>query len=171
MAGEPSLPIWTEEALPASYSESTTSTSRVPRCLTGMAGTVEAGAHATATTAPTASPAASLTRPLFVRSPGKAALIVYTASGTGSHGLAGFPLDPQHVRYERPGVGTGVPGDVLGGPHRHHPAARVPPFRSEVHDPVGRLDHVQVVLDDQDRVARRHQAVQHRQELPDVFEG
>src|SRR6266571_6868400 len=83
MAGEPSLSIWTEEALPASYSESTTSTSRVPRCLTGMAGTVEAGAHATATTAPTASPAASLTRPLFVRSPGKAALIVYTASGTG----------------------------------------------------------------------------------------
>src|SRR2546430_9721608 len=108
MAGESALSIWTEEALPASYSESTTSTSRVPRCYTGMAGTVEPGAHATTTTAPTASLAASLTRPLFVRSPGKAALIVYAASGPGPHGLPFVSADPQHLGQEHPRVRAGM---------------------------------------------------------------
>src|SRR6516164_1312053 len=41
---------------------------------------------------------------------------------------------------------------------------------AQVDNPVGRLDHVQVVLDDDDRVAQIDQAVQHLKQLVDVVE-
>ena len=45
------------------------------------------------------------------------------------------------------------------------PSAMIRPPRSllgpEVHDPVGRLDDVEVVLDDEDRIATLDEAVQH----------
>jgi hypothetical protein len=47
------------------------------------------------------------------------------------------------------------------------PVARLGP---EVHDPVGELDDVEVVLDEHERVAPRRRAVEHRRELADVLE-
>ena len=41
---------------------------------------------------------------------------------------------------------------------------------AEVDDPVGRLDHVQVVLDHDDRVAQVHQPVEHVEQLVNVVE-
>ena len=41
---------------------------------------------------------------------------------------------------------------------------------AQVDDPVGRLDHVEVVLDDDDRVAQVDQAVEHVEQLADVVE-
>src|SRR5260370_37294332 len=46
------------------------------------------------------------------------------------------------------------------------PASR-PAFRTEVDDPVGGLDHIQVVLDHDDRVAGVHQPVEHAEQLAD----
>ena len=43
-------------------------------------------------------------------------------------------------------------------------------FRAKIDDPVRGLDDVKVVLDDDDGVARLHEAVQHLQELLDVVE-
>ena len=43
-------------------------------------------------------------------------------------------------------------------------------FGAEVDHPVGRLDHVEIVLDDEDRVARLDEAVQHFEQLADVLE-
>ena len=45
-----------------------------------------------------------------------------------------------------------------------------PPSGPEVHDLVGALDHIQVVLDDHHRVARVHQALEHGEEVSDVLE-
>src|SRR5690606_25328432 len=47
-------------------------------------------------------------------------------------------------------------------------ATAVAAFGAHVDDPVSALDHVQVVLDDQDRVTQIRQAVQHVQQVVDV---
>ena len=48
-------------------------------------------------------------------------------------------------------------------------AATIASFRSKVHDPVGGLNHVQVMLDDDDSIAMVTQVVQHREQLFDVM--
>ena len=57
-----------------------------------------------------------------------------------------------------------------GVPHGDDPAAAVAAFGAEVDDPVGRLDDVEVVLDDQHRVAGVDEVVQHLQQQLDVGE-
>src|SRR5690606_22748673 len=49
-------------------------------------------------------------------------------------------------------------------------ATACPAFRAQVDDPVGGLDHVQVVFDHQDGAARVHQPAQHAQQHLDVVE-
>gem|GEM_PF-3061300 len=61
-------------------------------------------------------------------------------------------------------------GHLLRHPRRDNAAAPGPAFRSEVDYPVRGLDHVQVVLDDQHRIAGFNEPVEHREELPDVLE-
>src|SRR5438067_320492 len=58
---------------------------------------------------------------------------------------------------------AGVPlagADFFGGALEHDPAAAVAAFRAEVDDPVRLGDDVEVVLDDEHRMAGVHQAVQ-----------
>ena len=55
--------------------------------------------------------------------------------------------------------------DLLGRAARHHLAALLAAFRTHVDDPVGRLDHVQLMLDHHHRVAQIHQPLQHVQQL------
>ena len=50
------------------------------------------------------------------------------------------------------------------------PSAARPAFGTHVDDPVGGLDHVQVVLDDQDRVALVDERLQHPEQLVHVLE-
>ena len=57
-----------------------------------------------------------------------------------------------------------------GVPVDHHLAAGVPALRPEVDHVVGRLDHVEVVLDQQHRVAGVHQPVQRLEQPLDVRE-
>ena len=61
-------------------------------------------------------------------------------------------------------------GDVLRRPRRDHLAARLAALGAEVDEPVGLLDHVQVVLDDEHGVARVDEPLQHLEQLLDVRE-
>ena len=61
-------------------------------------------------------------------------------------------------------------GDLLGRAGGDDAPAAVAAFGAEVDDPVGGLDDVQVVLDDDDRVARISQAMQHVEQQLDVVE-
>ena len=63
-----------------------------------------------------------------------------------------------------------APSNLLGRSGDDDPATLAAAFRAEVDDPIGRLDHVQVVLDDQHGVARVDEIVQHLQQQLDVGE-
>src|ERR687892_688890 len=89
-------------------------------------------------------------------------------SGTGRGGL--FRSEAEHVSEDPPGVRFGVPGHFLGSTGHDDVPARVASLGAEVDDPIGRLHHVQVVLDDHDRVSGCHQALQNRKQLADVVE-
>ena len=60
--------------------------------------------------------------------------------------------------------------DVLRRARGHHAPAAFAALRAEVQHPVRGLDHLQVVLDHDHRVALVHQRVQHLQQLADVLE-
>ena len=60
--------------------------------------------------------------------------------------------------------------DLLGRALGDDPAAAIAALRSEVDDPVGRLDDVEVVLDDEDRVAAVDQPMEDLEQLLDVGE-
>ena len=60
-------------------------------------------------------------------------------------------------------MSSGVPAATISPPPS-------PPSGPEVDDPVRRLDHFEIVLDDDDGVAALHQLVQHFQKLRHVVE-
>ena len=60
-------------------------------------------------------------------------------------------------------------GHQLRRPRDDDSAAAIAAFRAEIDDPVGGLDHVQVVLDHHHGVAMIAQPVQHRQQHLDVM--
>ena len=60
--------------------------------------------------------------------------------------------------------------DIFRRADDDQPAPFVARFGAHVDDPVGRLDHVQVVLDHHDRVAQVDQAVEHVEQLGQVVE-
>ena len=67
-------------------------------------------------------------------------------------------------------VAAGVPRDFVGRALGDQLATAGTGLGPEVDDPVGRLDHLEVVLDDDHRVAQVGQAVDHVQQLADVVE-
>ena len=68
------------------------------------------------------------------------------------------------------GVAVGFGGDVLGGAFGDEFAAGVAAFGSEVNDPVGGFDDVEVVFDDDDGVAGVGEALEDLDELAGVGE-
>src|SRR6185437_15933359 len=58
------------------------------------------------------------------------------------------------------GVGFFVAGDLFGGAVSDDAAAAVAAFGAEVDEPVGLLDDVEIVLDDDDRVAQIDESLQ-----------
>ncbi len=76
----------------------------------------------------------------------------------------------EHRLYMPAGVGAFVRGDLLGGAGGDDFAASVAAFRAEVDDPVGGLDDVEVVFDDDDGVAAVAQPMQDFQQQFDVVE-
>src|SRR6266850_4420285 len=88
------------------------------------------------------------------------------AAGVGSGGAAAAEDLPEIL----PGVAALRLGHLLRRACRDDAAALVAALRADVHDPVGPLDHVEVVLDHQHGVARLDQPVEHVQETLDVLE-
>src|SRR5438034_6442980 len=123
------------------------------------------GAQAEPTSAAATSATATLTALLTRGIRGTAALILTTCGhrfGAGELRISrprpdavappGRDLDAEDVGEKSAGVGRRVRRHLLGRPGGHDPAAGVAALRPQVDDPVGCLHHVQVVLDDHDRV-------------------
>ena len=83
----------------------------------------------------------------------------FASRAVGQHG-------GQRLARER----CGAAGHLLRRAGRDYVSAGLAPFRSQINDPVSRLDHVQVVLHHQHRVARLHKIVEHGQQQVDVGE-
>ena len=69
-----------------------------------------------------------------------------------------------------PRVALRVGGDLLGRADGDDVAAGVAAFGAEVDDPVGGLDHFEIVLDDDHRVALVDQLMQHLEQLRYIME-
>ncbi len=65
---------------------------------------------------------------------------------------------------------SGDLGDLLGRALGDDPPAPEAARRPQLDQPVGRLDHVEVVLDDEDRVARVDEPMEDLEELLDIGE-
>src|SRR5438445_6395272 len=76
----------------------------------------------------------------------------------------------QERAQELPGVRLGYLRDLLRRADGDHLAARLAALRPEVDDPVGLLDHVEVVLDHEHRVPGVDEPLQHLEQLLDVGE-
>ena len=63
------------------------------------------------------------------------------------------PLPRQYRREEATGVGARVGRHLFGGAGGHDLAAAITTLGAEVYDPVGGLDDIEVMFDDDDRVA------------------
>ena len=63
-----------------------------------------------------------------------------------------------------------VLADRVGRALEQHFAARVPAFGAEIDEPVARCDHIEIVLNDDQRMSRIEQLVERAQELRYVFE-
>src|SRR5918999_737246 len=61
-------------------------------------------------------------------------------------------------------------GDLLGRADGHDASAARSPFGTEIDYPVGRLDHVEIVLDDEHCVAAVGQAMKNLEEQPHILE-
>src|SRR5262245_33915144 len=76
----------------------------------------------------------------------------------------------QQFAEELPRVRALDLGDLLGRSDGDHLAARLAALGAEVDDPVGLLDHVEVVLDHEHRVARVGEPLEDLEQLLDVGE-
>ena len=87
-----------------------------------------------------------------------------------AHAVAGLVAlrRRQQGRQGSAGVGIRTGGQLLRRAARHNPPAAVAALGPQVDDPVGRLDHVQVVFDDQHRVAGVDKVVQDLEQQLDI---
>src|SRR6187399_2296438 len=79
-------------------------------------------------------------------------------------------LAPEHDGEVRARDALRVGGDRLGRACRDQTPARNAASRSEVDHVIGRLDHIEVMLDDDDRIPGVNQAVENLQQAAHVFE-
>src|SRR5271155_2665473 len=89
----------------------------------------------------------------------------------GSRPLA---LDPERRRQFGPQIAPGVGGlvlrDLFGSTDGDDTAALVAALGPEIYDPIRGLDHIEVVLDHDDRIALVAQTLQHDEQLCNVRE-
>ncbi|HJQ20123.1 MAG TPA: hypothetical protein VJ867_07230 [Gemmatimonadaceae bacterium] len=60
--------------------------------------------------------------------------------------------------------------DVFRSAFRDDSSATVARFRPEIDDPVGQFDHVEIVLDEHERVTGVHQSIEDLRQLENVLE-
>ena len=66
-------------------------------------------------------------------------------------------------------VGSPDARELFRGPLPHELAAFGSAFRSQVDDPVGAFDHIQVVLDHNDRIARVNQLLKNTHQFANII--
>src|SRR3546814_481880 len=76
----------------------------------------------------------------------------------------------EQVLQELAGIGAAFLDDLFRRPDGNDFAAARAAFRTDIDDPVGRLDDFQIVLDDDDGISLAHQFVEHFQKLGDIVE-
>src|SRR6185312_3908348 len=92
--------------------------------------------------------------------------LTYSRPAGGRFGLLSLQQGPQVLA----GVRLRVLGELIGRAAADQRAAAFAAFGAEIDDPVGGLDHIQVVLDADDGVALIAQAMEHVQQLGHVVE-
>ena len=68
-------------------------------------------------------------------------------------------------------VAVGILCDLIGCALGDYQSATLPSFRTKIHDPVSALDHIEMVLNDDDRVAVAPESEQHLDELVDISQS
>src|SRR5207244_10558761 len=68
------------------------------------------------------------------------------------------------------GVGVRIARNLLGSSGSHDRAALCAAFGTQIDDPIGRFDHVQIVFDDDERSAAVQKLAKGRQELLNMIE-
>ena len=86
------------------------------------------------------------------------------------HTMAALPQRLLILAQRRAGVRAGVLAQVLGRALGHQLATGVAALGAQVDEPVAGADHVQVVLDDNQRMAPVHELAQRAHQLGDVVE-
>src|SRR5437870_1708339 len=84
------------------------------------------------------------------------------------HRLAGASCEQRC--QELSGVRPGMPGDLLRRPGGDDLAAGVAALGPQIDQPIARLDHVQIMLDDDHGIPRVDEPLQHAKQLLDVRE-
>ena len=74
----------------------------------------------------------------------------------------------QELLQELAGVGGLTACDIVGGARDHHFASTITTLGSEIDDPVGGLDDIEIVLDDHHRVALLDQPIEHAEQLREM---
>src|SRR5277367_968662 len=98
-------------------------------------------------------------------------LRVFAAFGKKSVPISiGEAIHTQYALQGLAGVGLFGARHQLRWTLHHDAAATVTAFRSQVDDPIGLLDDIEMMLDDQDGVAQRHQSLQYIKKFPYVIE-
>ena len=77
----------------------------------------------------------------------------------------------QHLLEIPARVTGGMLGNLFWGARDHDLSSLVSPFWAKVNDPIGTADHIEVVLDHQDRVALIHQPLHHIHQLVHIKEA
>ena len=86
-------------------------------------------------------------------------------------GRSDAPVFPfEHLRKVAGRVRSLVSSQPLGRTFGDHLAALVASLRPKIEDPVGRFDHIQVVLDDDDGVSGVGEPVEHIEQALDIGE-
>ncbi len=76
----------------------------------------------------------------------------------------------QNASQRLPGVRLLRARHQFRRPLRHDASAAFAAFRPQIDNPIGLLDDVQMMFDDQNRIAQAHQPLQHIQQLANVVE-
>src|SRR5579872_7298755 len=79
-------------------------------------------------------------------------------------------VELKHARESLPRVGLFGARDLLRRALRYDAAASFAALRPEINDPVGLLDDVEVMLDDEHGVTKRHEALKNVEELANIIE-
>ena len=88
------------------------------------------------------------------------------------HLLKAWPGVCSHEAYQvLASVAVRVLCNLVGCALGDYQPATLSPFRAKIHDPVSALDHIEMVLDDDDRVAVAPESEQHLDELVDISQS